>query len=202
MAWAPDYVTASEVKSYHRITDSDDDTEIGFAITGASRAIDRAAHRQFGVVDTVEVRRYEPQYDRRRGLYVVEIDDLMTKTGLIVTDPNGDTVSELAAVGDGGYILEPVNAAAKSKPWTQFVIQSTSADYYDVTGLWGWSAVPDTVKLAALIQTARFVFRRDAPEGVAGSPELGSETRLLAKLDPDVDVLIGAGYRRVWGAAA
>jgi hypothetical protein len=40
------------------------------------------------------------------------------------------------------------------------------------------------------MQASRLLSRRDAPFGIAGSPEMGSEMRLLAKLDPDVDLLV------------
>ena len=199
MAWGPDYVTASEMKSYLRIDDTVDDTEIGFAITAASRAIDKATNRQFGVVGSPEVRRYYSRWDRRRCVYVVEIDDLMTTTGLVVTNANGDTVSELVTAGDSGFTLEPVNNADMGRPWTQFVVDSATG-YFDVTGSWGWTAVPDTIKQAALLQASRLFKRRDAPFGVAGSPDLGSELRLLAKVDADVEVVVAA-YRRWWGAA-
>lgn len=199
MAWAPDYVTASELKSYLRITDTDDDAEVALAITAASRAVDRATNRQFGVVGAPEERRYEPRWDRRRELYVVEIDDLMSTTGLAVVDDEGTELAALATVGDGGYRLEPVNAPQKGRPWTQFVT-TTSADWWDVTAPWGWTAAPAPIGQATLIQSSRLFKRRDAPFGVAGSPDLGSELRLLAKVDPDVEVVV-APYRRWWGAA-
>ena len=53
--------------------------------------------------------------------------------------------------------------------------------------------VPSSVKLAVLLQASRWVKRREAPFGIAGSPEMGNELRLLAKLDPDVMVLL-AGH--------
>ena len=54
-----------------------------------------------------------------------------------------------------------------------------------------FSPVPSSVKLATELQASRWAKRRDAPFGVAGSPELGSELRILAKLDPDVQILLG-----------
>lgn len=56
-----------------------------------------------------------------------------------------------------------------------------------------FNPVPSTIKLATLMQAGRWAKRRDAPFGIAGSPETGSEMRLLAKLDPDVEVMLG-GY--------
>lgn len=50
--------------------------------------------------------------------------------------------------------------------------------------------VPPTITAACLLQASRFWKRRDAPFGIAGSPVLGNEMRLLAKLDPDVEVML------------
>ena len=50
MAWAPAYATATELKAFVRIDDSFDDAEIGLALEGASRVIDKATDRQFGVL--------------------------------------------------------------------------------------------------------------------------------------------------------
>lgn len=57
-----------------------------------------------------------------------------------------------------------------------------------------FSPVPSMVKLATQLQASRWAKRRDAPFGIAGSPEMGSELRLLARLDPDVEILLGG-----WG---
>jgi hypothetical protein len=65
---------------------------------------------------------------------------------------------------------------------------------------WGWDAVPDAVKEATLLQGSRLDFRRVAPAGVAGSPETGSEVRLLARVDPDVAVSL-KDFIRWWAAA-
>lgn len=211
MAWAPDYVTATELKSYLRIGDTVDDAELGFAITAASRAVDQAANRQFGVVASAEARQYTARYDRTICRYVVDIDDLMSTTNLAVDhddDDDGvydnDTTWTLNA-SDGFYLL-PVNAADKSLPWTQIVWRSDAAvptlrpGGVQVTAVFGWTAVPSTVKQATLLQAARFFQRRNAPFGVAGSPDMGSELRLLAQVDPDVRVALKP-YVRQWGAA-
>lgn len=198
MAWAPDYITSAELKAYTRISDAVDDAEVAQAITGASRAIDNATHRQFGQVATAEARIYTPEWDRRRGRWVVSIDDLDTTTGFALSI-DGTAVTD--------YTLEPRNAVLKGKVWTQLVLgldaeatpsASDPTDALSATGKWGWSTTPTAVKLANKIQSSRFLARRDSPYGVAGSPADGSELRLLARLDPDVAVSLGA-YEREWG---
>jgi hypothetical protein len=197
VAWAPNYASEAELAAYLRIGDSDDDVELALANTSASRAIDRATNRQFGVVAAVEERLYTARYDSRRRRWVIEVDDFMTTTGLVVETADG-TVDLVDA--------KPANAAALGRPWTLLVVDPEAAvlptcaeDAVTATALWGWTAVPDTIKNAQLLQASRFFTRRNAPFGVAGSPESGSEMRLLAKVDPDVAVMIGT-YRRWWAA--
>lgn len=193
MPWAPDYVTTTELRDYLRIPDTDDDAELALAISAASRAVDRAANRQFGVVTSVEARTFDVAYDRHSGLYVVEIDDLMTATGLAIEDASG------AVVASGDVVLKPRNAPQKGRPWTRFTSPTVLAGPVEVTALWGWPAVPATIEQATLIQASRFFKRRESPFGVAGSPDLGSELRLMAKVDPDVEVMVGP-YKRWWSA--
>jgi hypothetical protein len=198
VAWKPDYVSAAELKAWERIDDAVDDTQLALIVTASSRAIDRHTGRQFGLVAAAEERRYTARWDRRRCRWVIEVDDIMSTTGLTFTVEAGEI---------DVYDLEPINAAQEGRPWERVVVAPGSAVQptalaHGVTGdgLWGWSAVPATVKLASRLQSARFVARRDSPYGVAGSPELGSELRLLAKVDPDVGLMLG-DYIRWWAAA-
>ncbi len=204
MAWQPDYITSAQMKSFTRITDDIDDVQIAAAITASSRAIDRATNRQFGLVASAEQRFYSGRWDRQRCRWIVEFDDLMTTTGFaaITVDSEGVTVGTI-----DDYVMEPRNAAAKSRPWTQLVIRPNSAfkptgktDEVALTGRWGWTTVPVPVEQATYLQSSRFLSRRDSPYGIAGSPDQGSELRLLARVDPDVEVSL-SDYRRWWAAA-
>lgn len=205
MAWAADYASVAEAREYvTRHSSTVDDTFIALDLTAASRAVDRATNRQFGLVDAAEERFYTPHFDRRRVRWVIEFDDLMTTTGFAPVLQDGDG-TVLGTIDD--YALEPRNAAAEGRPWERMIVRPTSTyvptglvDQAAFTGSWGWTAVPDPVKQATLLQTSRFTARRNAPFGIAGSPDEGSEMRLLARLDPDVAVVVGP-YRRWWAAA-
>lgn len=196
MAWAPDYITVQEFKDFLDITggDSVDDIELAVAITAASRAIDDYCNRQFGQVAVAEERLYTAWPDYQRGVWCVDIDDLMTTTNLVV---------ELDGTATTDFTKEPVNAASKSMPWTRLTVNPvtaslspTGADFeVSVTAIWGWSAVPNAVKQATLFQANRFQHRRSSPFGIAGSPDQGSELRLLSRVDPDVGVSL-RGYVR------
>lgn len=204
MAWEPAYVTTAELSSYLNISDSVDDTELDLAIESASRAVDLDCNRQFGVVASAEQRFYTGYWDKKRCRWIVPMDDLMSTTNFaaITVDSEGVTVGTI-----NDYVMEPRNAAAKSRPWEQLVVRPNSTfkptgaeDEVALTGLWGWTAFPDTVKNATKLQGSRFFSRRTSPYGVAGSPDLGNELRLLARVDADVAVMLRS-YRRWWGGA-
>jgi len=202
MAWEPDYVTSTQAKSELRIKDELDDIQIARAITSASRAIDRYALRQFGQLASVEARYYTPWYDEDLRRWVCEIDDIQDLTAVVVAVDTGDDDTYDATLAASEYVFRPRNAASKLRPYTQVSIKNTASqpmqrsDSVKVTGKWGWTSVPTTIEEACLLQISRLIWRRDAPAGVAGSPAQGSEVRLLAKLDPDVEVMVDA-YRRL-----
>lgn len=189
MAWKPDYITSTELKTELKITDSTDDAWVALVVTAASRAVDRHTRRQFGKLDTPTARVCGPaSYRLELDRWVVPIPDLMTSTGLLV---------ELDGVAVTDAELEPFDAADEGRPWTRLALAEGSSVTWptrgrrvDVTATWGWSAVPTTVKTATMLQAQRFYARRDSPYGVAGSPDLGSELRLLAKVDADVAVML------------
>lgn len=204
MAWRPDYCSASDLKAHLRITDAADDAELAINITAASRAIDHACGRQFG--SAVQTRLYA-SCTSVDGRPAVSIDDIMSTAGLTIkldTARDGSYATTLTVGTD--VDLWPYNAAAEGEPWTAVVFREGAAalptgrpQELQVAGTFGWSAVPVIVKQACLIQAARFFIRRDSLYGVSGSPETGTEMRLLERLDPDVAVAL-APVRRWWGA--
>jgi uncharacterized phiE125 gp8 family phage protein len=195
MAWKPEYATALELAAYTRIPDNADDAQLALAISASSRSIDRHTRRQFGKVDSAEARVYTARWSRTIGLWVVPIDDVQTTTGLVVKVDTEADGTYATTITSGTYSLRPRNAAAEGKPWEQVAFLDTAAATptgvdaeVQVTALFGWTSVPTTIKQACLLQASRFFARRGAPFGIAGSPDTGSEMRLLAKVDPDVAV--------------
>lgn len=195
MAWEPDYVDADDLAAYLRIEDADaegDAAELALAVTAASRSIDGYCRRQFGSTPTVEERTFTARVAADG--YVLDVDDIATSTGLLI---DGQVLDPLT------QHLEPRSARPAlngGRPWTRIRFGVSYWPPGDtpvaVTATWGWPEVPVSIEQACRIQAARYFKRRDAPFGIAGSPEAGSEMRLLAKLDPDVAVLVHR-YRRV-----
>lgn len=217
MAWAPDYVTTAELRAYAtRSGVTVDDAYLAMAVTTASRVVDDWCGRQFGKVDAAEARVYTPEWDPERRQWYVDIDDLHSSTGLAVAVDNDNDGAFEQAVTD--YRLWPANAPQKGRPWTRIIFSVDSTvtpapwwagiyapwggrpDSVEVDGLFGWAAVPVAVKEATLIEANRIHQRRVSPFGIAGSPETGSELRLLRSVDVDAQKAL-APYRRRWSAA-
>lgn len=210
MSLRPQYATLAELKAHLRITDTNDDAALTLCLEAASRAIDQFANRPFGLTGSAIQRLYTWHGDCVDGHQAVQIDDLMTTVGLVVTaDTAGTFTYSTTLVVNTDFDLYPFNAIADGVPFTHIVRRDTSVlpwpapqgrvRAFSVVGNWGWTTVPSAVEVATLIQAARFFVRRDSPYGIAGSPDLGSEVRLLAKVDPDVAASLAA-YKKWWGA--
>jgi hypothetical protein len=197
------YATLTELKTFVGIADAADDATLTLALDAASAQVDQFCDRTFAQDADVTTRDYMVTNPGR-----LEVDPISTLTGLVVaTDDNGDGTFETTWPA-GDYRLEPINAAAAGVPWDRIVTLGSrwfpKHNYRPgvrITARFGWpgGAAPAPVKNATLIQASRLWKRKDAPFGVAGSVEFGSEIRLLAKLDPDVESLLRP-YRRMWWA--
>lgn len=195
----PDYATVDELKAFLRIPEDDetDNAELALAISAASQTLARYLNRTFETVGASATDRYfTSYYDDYQKKVVLPIDDLEDLNGLAFAEVTEAGV-ETPITTD--YRLYPRNATT----YTNVIFNSGGLSRnteVKVTAKWGWSEVPASIKNACLLQASRLFKRRDAPFGIAGSPEMGSELRLLAKLDPDVEVLV-SNYKRHWSAA-
>lgn len=193
MAWKPDYITLQQGKDYLRDTEvvAVDDVELAVWVTAASRAVDEAMHRQFGLYATAAARVYRrpPFWDPDLCMWCVEIDDVMDTTGMTVGG---------VALASSGAVLLPDNAIADGKPYERLGFTSRPTMPLSVSVKFGWLAVPTQVPGATRLQLSRFWARRDSPYGIAGSPSQGSELRLAARLDPDVATSLRGLGRLDW----
>jgi hypothetical protein len=202
------YITMAELRTYLRVTATTDatDPDTGIeliAAEAAARAIERACHRRFDAeAATATARVYTAT--KTAGRYFCDIDDLADGTTItgVVFDSTGN--GDYDSTPTTAYRVGPTNASVRGLPYTRLLFDlGTWPPLYEegveVTAKWGWTAVPTSIKQANLIQAARFVKRRDAAFGVAGSPDMGNELRLLAKLDPDVALIVGS-FKRNWAA--
>ena len=166
-----------------------DDALLELAVEAASREIDQATERTFYNMGTAT------RFFVARDAYFTQIDDLISLTTL-KTDPDGDsgfTVTWSAT----DVQLEPLNGfiSGIESPFTGLRARDTylfpleeEEALVQVTGVWGWSAIPTAIKQATVILASRIFKRNDSPLGVAGFGDLG--VIRVGKLDPDVEALI------------
>jgi hypothetical protein len=188
MAITNGYTDLTNIKRSLGITDSVDDAWLEICITAASRAIDNFTERVF--YSTSATRVYVP-FDN----FLVEIDDLASLTSL-KTSTNVDGVFD-QTWGANDRQLEPLNGIAGGIPSPTTHIRAVG-DYWfptagqeatvQVTGTFGWSAVPDAVAQACILQSARYYKRADSPMGVAGFDAMGVVR--LSRIDPDIATLL------------
>lgn len=196
MAITNGYATLAEMRSWLGITDVADtgfDSIIESAVEAASRAIDHETGRFFySVVSSARTYLADDPRDLR-------VHDFQSVTAVSV-DENNDGVFELswASTDWQVYPANPVNG----RPFTRL----EAIDRYlfpvggfrrniQVTGTWGWSAVPKPVNQACKIHAARLFKRKDSVSGVLGLDGMGATVRLSAG-DSDVLSLI-APFRRL-----
>lgn len=202
MAASNAYATQAELKAWLGITDTADDTKIDDALTAASRWIDGYCNRRFWKDTTDTVRTYQAECRDR-----LDVDDLVSITAL-KTDTGGDGTFETTwAASDYQLTVAGWNTAAypETVPYDLvFAVGSydfpiswssrTRGNRVEITGIFGWPAVPADVKQACLIQSSRLFQRRQSIDGVIAGGDFGV-IRVGSRLDPDVGMLLDR-YRR------
>lgn len=188
---ANDYVSRDDVKNALGLGLSPltpDDAEIDQVVTAVSRTIDDYCGRFFySVAGTVTFTADDYLF--------LPIGDWASVTS-VKTDENNDGTCEVTLTSGTDYRLA-TNKVIPGWPYTAIQITSFGShtlplgvtEGVEVVGTRGWTAVPEPVKAAALLQSSRVHARRQTPFGVAGSPE-GGIVRLLSRLDPDVELMI------------
>ena len=192
------YCTIQQVRDALRISDTVDDSLLELSIEAASREIDAYCQRVF--YSTTATRTFVPDNS-----YVVQIDDLVSITSLKTsTDNSWDTTW-----GASDYQLEPTNGivGGLAQPFTRiravgnnvfpygnYVVPMLHPNTVQVTGVFGWSAIPLDVRMACILQAQRLFKRFDSPLGVLGMGDLG--TIRVSRVDSDVQALL-APYMKV-----
>lgn len=177
------YATIRALKTRLGISVGDvvDDEELHAACFAASRAIEQYCQRTFYRTATGTTRVFEPSgpCDLDFGAW----NDLVTLTALATDEAGSGSWTTTWAAAD--YQLLPLNPTAgpEQRPYTG--LRATGSrrfptltgygrtDRIQVTGTWGWPAVPQPIRMAALVVAAELFKAKDAPLGVAGFGDLG-----------------------------
>jgi hypothetical protein len=193
------YLTNEQLKATLELTGTTfAEDDVTAAIEAASRGIEGACNRRFYPdSDANQVRHYTPQTGS-----TCLIDDLITLTSLKV-DRNGDGTYEETWTLNQWFVLEPNNADSDGRPWTRATVNLVWGRALppwprsvEVTGKFGWAAVPGAIVEAVTILATQLLRRaREAPFGVVAiGMDVGAVTR-LAVTDPSVRFLV-ADYQR------
>lgn len=175
------YATVEALKSRLSISNTDDDLELHGACFGASRWLEQHCERTFWRTASTEVRTFAPC-----GLWELrlpEFNDLVSVTTFKTDAAGAGTFGTTWLTSD--YQLLPFNpgAAPERKPYTKvravggqtfpIVVSGVAArnDRVQITGVFGWPAVPVGIKQAALLLAAEMYQHKDAPLGATGQGE-------------------------------
>jgi hypothetical protein len=179
------YLELREAEAYVQRQFADGSGILEDIITAVSRSIDRHCGRHFyqhGTTGSPVARYFE--VEKLDELNLGTYNDLVSLSTL-KTDDNGDGVFE-TTYSASQYVLCPVGAATfapVAEPFTEIELLNGSTfpasvpsgrEYLiEVTGVWGWPAVPIEVKHAARILCAEYAKLQDAPLGMTGDPQFG-----------------------------
>ena len=199
MAIVNGYCTLADVKASLRITDNVDDTLLEQAIESASRRIDGYCGRFFYKTASTAM----PIFNTHPTILGFP-NDLANDTVTIKISTQGNNVFDSTLVKNVDYMLTPTNNVLLGYPYHQAVMIGSKQFpiYYmpapptvEVTGFWGWNAVPNDVKESCILLAMRQFARLNAALGVVGFADMAMQVRAV---DPDVRDLLSP-YRIIVG---
>jgi len=203
MAVTNGYALLEDVKGAMRITDADEDITVEAVIEAASRLIDAYCDRSFTpATGTPTARTFVAD-----NCGLCRVDDFQTTTGLVVkTDGTGDGTFDLTW-SSSDFQLEPLNGRRSGQAWPYHTIRAVGSHDFptvgarwsgqalvEVTADWGWTATPDAVNKATIIQAVSLFKAKDAPLGFAGFGDMG-QLRVSSFMHPQATLLLRP-YRR------
>lgn len=176
------YCGLEELKDRLGITDNTDDFAAQQAVQAASTWIQEYTGQHF--YRLTESRTFVPH-----SIWELTVDPLVGITSLNV-DQDGDGVFEDVWVQNTDYQLRlgrdryNINALGVKRPfkqvqvlqsgkWFPYIYPYAHFDRVQITGTWGWPAVPPPVSQACLVLAAQWFKEKDAPFGVAGVSDFG-----------------------------
>lgn len=191
MAIVNGYCTLQDVKSALRLTDNVDDGLLEKAIESASRRIDGYCGRFFYKTASTAINIYPINE------YLLRMpEDLANATVTIKIDSTANGTYATTLTQGVDYILEPTDASLRGYPYVHarmvggatfplFTVPSFPT--CQVTGFWGWNAIPADVSQACVLLAMRQFARLNAALGVVGFADMALQVRAV---DPDVRDLL------------
>jgi hypothetical protein len=177
MASGDPYATLALLKTRLGILDTNDDAALTNALGAASRDIEGWCGRQFNDYGTESARIYYPD-----DLVTVSVDDFQSSAGFALAVDFSNSGTYGTTITSSNYQLEPLNGVVDGTAGWPFyrihMIQTWAPIWYatigyprasiQVTGRWGWAAVPNGITEACLMLAEETFKLKDAPYGVQG----------------------------------
>jgi hypothetical protein len=190
------YVDMESFRRTAQLGDLPIDDQAATAIDSAEEAIEDYCGRRFWQSESDEVRYFA-------GLWTGTIVDDLVSITTLRSDEDGDGTFETTWAATD-YVLAPYNAVADGRPFTRLEVAPLGSKRFcsharsiEITGRFGWPAVPKRVEQATILQALRWLKRvRSSPLGVEAVVIEGAPVRIRSRIDPDVEVLL-APLRRL-----
>lgn len=169
------YATAAEYRAVVGRTDTGQDAQITTDLTAISRFLDERLGRFFGKDDADTTRVYVVPTTQAH----LWIDDLSAAPTSVKLDEDLDGVFEVTLAATD-YELLPLDAAQgpEARPYTRIRLTPwgtrsafAAGTRVQVTGRFGWPAVPALITAATIQLTA--IYRLETPRATRRIPELG-----------------------------
>ncbi len=198
------YVTLGDLDSWlSNQLPADQEIEAELAIESASAWIDLYCGRSF-TASASEARTF-----RADGPYGLSLGMDLVSVSALKTDDNGDGTFETTwATSDYQMLVACDDFVPAGRPYrlieaigdrTFPTVIGRRKNLVQITGVWGWPAVPAAVKQACLIEAAGIHQRKQSVNGIAGTTDFGS-VRVSSQIDPTAAQLL-APYRMSFGIA-
>ena len=189
--------TLQDIKIALRITDTNDDYQLGRCIDAASRGVEAYCQRHFFQDQAASARIYvctDP--------WTLIVEDFMTMTGFVLAiDYAGDgeyatiatnptNVDDDGVLAQGDFQLEPLNGLVNGQPWAWDTLHMVRSLYFPVyggtaypkpylqalvkvTAQWGWNYIPVDVQQATIYEAIKLFKTQDTPFGATAFGETG-----------------------------
>ena len=197
MAIADAYSTAAAYRAVTGRTDTSADADILTDLTAISRYIEGKLMRFFNKDAADVIRVYVPAQNSR----AIWIDDLSAAPATVKLDSAGDnTFATTLAATD--YELLPLNAdkGPEPRPYTRIRMTDwgdysyfTKSERVQITGKWGWPAVPTAIARATIHLTA--ILRLETPRATVRIPELSDAIEASPEAQHIIKQLMDQYYR-------
>lgn len=196
------YATTAEVKSFMRITDTDEDAHVANLVSSASRLVDSHCGFTFDDAAGSATARI---FAATKFADLLKVDPISGTTSLVIkTDTGGDGTFDTTWASTD-YQLEPLNqrqGGLSDHPYHTIRAVGTKSfpvsheARVQVTALWGWtSGVPDAIRDATILITKYLHEERNTLSGFAFSED-GGQAYTSGSMSPRIRSML-APYRRV-----